>query len=77
LLWHWCYRGFPAPGQVAYYHPEDLEKATPKIEPGDWVVMNTGWQKYWRYNNFTYSNHYPGLGAEAAQWLIDKKVKGV
>lgn len=57
--------------------PEDLENATPKIEEGDWVVFNTGYHKYWRINNYKYFNYYPGLGPEAAKWLIDKKVKGV
>jgi kynurenine formamidase len=57
--------------------PADLEAATPQIESGDWVVFNTGWHKYWRYNNYTYFNYYPGLGPEAAKWLINKGVKGV
>jgi len=56
---------------------KDLENAKPKIEAGDFVVFNTGWHKYWRWDNYAYYNHYPGLGPEAAEWLIDKKVKGV
>ena len=57
--------------------PEDLENATPKIQKGDFVVCNTGWHKYWRWDNYAYYNHYPGLGPEAAEWLIKKKVKGI
>ncbi|MCK5553358.1 MAG: cyclase family protein [Deltaproteobacteria bacterium] len=57
--------------------PEDLEKATPKIEPGDWVVINTGWHHKWRVSNYEYWNHYPALYREAAEWLVAKKVKGV
>lgn len=57
--------------------PEDLEKATPKIEPGDFVVFNTGWHKLWRWDNYAYFNHYPSLGPESAEWLVKKKVKGV
>ena len=55
--------------------PEDLEKATPKVEEGDIVLMNTGWHHYWRVNDFVYYNHYPGLYTEAGEWLLKKKVK--
>ena len=57
--------------------PEDLENAKPKIEPGDFVVINTGWHHYWRKNNYIYFNHYPGLYKEGAEWLVEKKVKVV
>jgi kynurenine formamidase len=57
--------------------PEDLEKATPEIEAGDFVVFNTGWHKLWRFNNYEYFNHYASLGPEAAEWLVKKKVKAV
>ncbi len=55
----------------------DLEKAQPTIEPGDFAVFNTGWHKFWRWNNYAYYNHFPGLGPEAAAWLVEKKVKAV
>ena len=29
---------------------DDLEKATPKIQPGDIVIVNTGWHKYYGDN---------------------------
>ena len=57
--------------------PEDLEKAKPKIEPGAFVVFNTGWHKLWRWDNYAYFNYYPSLSPEAAEWLVKKKVKGV
>lgn len=57
--------------------PKDLEKARPKIEPGDIVLMNTGWHHYWRVNDYIYFNHYPGLYTEAGEWLLKKKVKMV
>ena len=53
---------------------EDLEKATPKIEPGDIVMINTGYHHYFGDNDMYY--HYsPGLYQEAADWLVAKKVK--
>lgn len=57
--------------------PEHLEKARPKIQPGDWVIINTGYHHYWKTDNYKYWNHYPGLYRKAAEWLIQKKVKGV
>ncbi|MFC2044571.1 cyclase family protein [Chloroflexota bacterium] len=56
---------------------EDFEKATPKIEPGDFVVCNTGWQKWYRKEDYVYYHHYPGLVPSAAEWLIKKKVKAI
>ncbi|MFC2006725.1 cyclase family protein [Chloroflexota bacterium] len=55
----------------------DLEKATPKIEPGDIVLMNTGWHHHWRVNDYVYYSHYPGMYVEAGEWLLEKKVKVV
>lgn len=53
---------------------EDLENATPRIEPGDIVMINTGSHHKWGDNDdyFLYS---PGLYDEAAQWLVDRGVK--
>ncbi len=56
---------------------KDLENAKPKIEPGDIVLMNTGWHHYWRVNDYVYYNHYPGMYTEAGEWLLAKKVKMV
>ena len=56
----------------------DLEKATPKIEAGDFVVINTGWHtKLSPGNEYDYFHHYPGLDISAAEWLIKKKVKAI
>ena len=56
--------------------PDDLEKATPKIQPNDVVMINTGSHRQWGDNDdyFAYS---PGLYKEAAEWLVEKKVKMV
>ena len=62
--------------------PEDFEKACKKdrleIRKEDWVVVNTGWQHYWRKNNDKYYNYYAGMGPEVAKWLIhEKRIKGI
>jgi len=57
---------------------EDFEKATPKIEAGDFVVVNTGWQTWLKPDkSYEYYNYYPGLVPSAAEWLIKKKVKAI
>jgi len=56
--------------------PEDLERAEPKIEENDIVIINTGWHHY--YGDYTrYFCFGPGLYKEAAEWFVKKKVKGV
>lgn len=52
---------------------DDLAKATPAVQQGDIVVINTGW-----HAKFSDSQEYfgcaPGLSKDAAEWLISKKV---
>lgn len=55
---------------------EDLEAASPTIEPGDIVMINTGYHK--RYgDNADYYAYSPGLYREAAEWLVERGVKMV
>lgn len=56
--------------------PEDLERAQPRIEPGDIVIVNTGWHKYWG-DNQQYFAYSPGLYREAGEWLVARGVKAV
>lgn len=51
---------------------EHLAKASPEIEPGDIVAIETGWVTQWDGPNWT---RHPYLSAEATEWLIDKGVK--
>lgn len=62
--------------------PEDVERACKKdgleIRPNDWVVMDTGFHRYWRVNNDKYFNYYPGMGPEVCKYLMfEKKIKGI
>jgi kynurenine formamidase len=54
--------------------PTDLEKATPKIEKGDIVLINTGWHRKYS-DSQEYFGHAPGLSKKAAEWLVKKGVK--
>lgn len=61
-------------GKWEFITVEELEKADPPIEPGDMVIINTGWHKYFG-DNVKYYCYGPGLSIEAAWWLVQKRVK--
>jgi kynurenine formamidase len=58
--------------------PQDFEGALKaegiNITPGDVVVFRTGFGQLWMKNNELYNSAQPGIGVEAAQWLIEKKI---
>jgi len=56
--------------------PEDLEAASPAIQEGDIVMINTGFHRKWGDTD-EYFAYGPGANGAAAQWLVDKKVKCV
>jgi kynurenine formamidase len=55
---------------------DDLEGALKKqgtaLQPGDAVLINTGWHRLWAKDNARYVKSCPGIGVKAAQWLIGK-----
>jgi kynurenine formamidase len=55
---------------------EDLEKATPKIQAGDLVIINCGWHKYYG-DNQKYFAYSPGLVPSAIEYLLEVGAKGV
>jgi kynurenine formamidase len=52
---------------------EDLEQALQKqnlkLQPGDAVIINTGWGRLWGKDNARYVKSCPGIGVRAAEWL--------
>jgi kynurenine formamidase len=54
---------------------EDLENARPEIQPGDIVIVNTGWHRYYG-DNRKYFVESPGTYKEAGIWLKERGVKG-
>ena len=55
---------------------EDLEGALKKqnvtLQPGDAVLIHTGWGKLWAKDNARYVKSCPGIGVKAAEWLVAK-----
>ena len=46
-----------------------LQKQNLKLQPGDAVLINTGWNKLWGKDNARYGKSCPGIGVKAAEWL--------
>jgi kynurenine formamidase len=61
-------------GKWELIEPKDLEKATPKIQKGDIVLIDTGWHRKYS-DSQEYFGHAPGLSKKAAEWLVKKGVK--
>ena len=61
-------------GKWGVVTPEDFEKARPKIQPGDIVMVNTGSHRNWG-DNPDYFAYSPGLYKAGAEWLVTKKIK--
>ena len=53
--------------------PADLEQALKRqgltLQPGDAVLVHTGWGRLWGKDNARYGRTSPGLGAAAAEWV--------
>jgi kynurenine formamidase len=56
--------------------PDDLQQALAKagqtLQPGDAVVIRTGWAKLMGKENERYGTRNPGIGIAAAQWLVSQ-----
>jgi len=50
----------------------ELERATPKLQPGDILFIDTGW---WRKVNTDEYEDHPFLSPEAAEWLVAQGAK--
>ncbi len=61
-------------GKWGVITPKDLERAEPKIQKNDIVMINTGSHKLYG-DNPDYFAYSPGLYKEAAEWLVERGVK--
>jgi kynurenine formamidase len=52
---------------------QDLQQASQRqsltLQPGDAVIIHTGWGKLWAKDNARYMKGGPGIGVAAAEWL--------
>jgi kynurenine formamidase len=63
----------PMLGETYEITPQDLQQslATQKLtlQPGDAVLIHTGWGTLWGKDNARYQRTSPGIGTAAAEWL--------
>jgi len=66
-------KGVDILGDTYEITPQDLQQALAKqgltIQPGDAVIIHTGWGKLWAKDNARYVKSCPGIGVAAAEWL--------
>jgi len=51
-----------------------LSRANVNVNPGDAVLIRTGWGKLWGKDNAKYNAGCPGIGVAAAEWLAKQDV---
>ena len=51
---------------------DELARHELAIEPGDAVIVNTGWGVYWYEDPARFMAAAPGIGVEAAEWLVNR-----
>jgi len=76
-LWRFCGPGVvvSAPkGKWGLVTVDDLARASPGIEEGDIVIVNTGFHRMWGDND-DYFSYGAGISPEAAEWLVARKIK--
>ena len=66
-------KGVPMLAETYQITPQDLQEAlaTQKLtlQPGDAVLIHTGWGTLWGKDNARYQQGSPGIGTAAAEWL--------
>ena len=63
----------PMLGEAYEITPQDLQQALAAqkvtLQPGDAVLIHTGWGTLWGKDNARYQRTSPGIGTAAAEWL--------
>lgn len=67
-------KGVPTLPDAYEITAEDLEaalqKQNVKLQPGDAVLIHTGWGVLWGKDNKRYTSGNPGIGVKAGEWLV-------
>lgn len=58
-----------------YIDINNIIKYKEKIKNSDFVILKTGWEKY--FGKEEYLKDYPSLTKEAAKWLCEFNIKGI
>jgi kynurenine formamidase len=51
-----------------------LERQRTEIRSGDVVILHTGWGSLWNVDNAAFGASAPGIGLEAARYLVEREV---
>jgi kynurenine formamidase len=51
-----------------------LERQRMEVRSGDVVIVHTGWGSLWKVDNAAFGATSPGIGLEAARWLVERQV---
>jgi kynurenine formamidase len=66
-------KGVPVLAETYEITPQDLQQALTAqkltLQPGDAVLIHTGWGTHWGTDGARYQRSSPGLGTAAAEWL--------
>ena len=66
-------KGVDMLGDTYEITPQDLQQALQRqnvsLQPGDAIIINTGWHRLWGKDNARYMKTCPGIGVAAAEWL--------
>lgn len=54
---------------------KDLKRYEEKIENAEFVLIKTGWNKFW--GKQSYYEDFPALSEEAAKWISEFNLKGI
>lgn len=73
------FSGIDATGLVSLDQVTTWEQANHAIEAGDIVIFRFGWDRHWapRSVHQTYTQSWPGISGEVAEYLVVKQVKAV
>lgn len=72
------YRGVTQMNEGELITPEDIEEALKSqgmsAGRGDVLLIHTGWGALWESNPARYTSGEPGIGMEAAEWLVESRI---
>jgi kynurenine formamidase len=51
-----------------------LERQRMELRSGDVIIVHTGWSSLWKVDNAAFGATSPGIGLEAARWLVEREV---